>query len=280
VTTGSPKQPSAENEKTRSAAPKPHKQLSIKDIARSAGVHHSTVSRAMRGNPSISKKTTDRIRRIAKEAGFTASEVARSLATQKTRMIGVVVTILADPFHHEIIAGLDQVASENGYSVIIADSQGDPERELSVVRSFHARRVDAIVVMSSRVGARYMSQLSGRPIPIVLVNNQRHDSFEHSVNIDNIQGAFEAVRHLTSLGHTRIAYVGNQNHVHSNTERLFGYRQALDEADISYQPRFVTETELSADGGMVAIRRLLVLRPAPTAVFCYNDMLALGVLTF
>jgi DNA-binding LacI/PurR family transcriptional regulator len=232
----------------------------------------------MRGSPIVNKKTADHIRRIAREAGFTTNEVARSLVTQKSQMIGVVVTVLSDPFHHEIIAGLEQVAIENGYSVIIADSQGDPERELSVVRSFHARRVDAIVVMSSRVGARYMSQLSGRPIPIVLVNNQRHDSFVHSVTIDNGEGAFEAVRHLTGLGHTRIAYVGNQNRVYSNTERLNGYRQALDEADIRFQPRFVIQTEFTADGGIVAIRRLLALRPAPTAVFCYNDMLAMGVL--
>jgi DNA-binding LacI/PurR family transcriptional regulator len=233
----------------------------------------------MRDNPVVNKKTADRIRRIAKEAGFTANEVARSLVTQKTNMIGVVVTVLSDPFHHEIIAGLDQIANENGYSVIIADSQGDPERELSVVRSFHARRVDAIVVMSSRVGARYMSQLSGRAIPIVLVNNQRHEGFVHSVTIDNIVGALEAVRHLTGLGHTRIAYIGNKNRVYSNSERLLGYRQALDEAGIRYNPRFVVHSEFSPDGGMAAMNRLLTLRPAPTAVFCYNDMLALGVLT-
>ena len=133
--------------------------VSIKDIARSAGVHHSTVSRALHQFPPVKNATAEKIRRIAKDAGYTPSAVARSLATQKTRTIGVVVTEMTDPFHHEIISGLDEVASANGYSVIIATSQADPTREIRVVRSFNERRVDAIVVMSSRVGVRYMSVL-------------------------------------------------------------------------------------------------------------------------
>jgi DNA-binding LacI/PurR family transcriptional regulator len=175
----------------------------------------------------VKKETAARIRRIAEEAGFTVSAVARSLATQKTRMIGVVVTVITDPFHHDIISGLDEVADRNGYSVILADSQANPEREVRVVRTFNERRVDAIVVMSSRVGARYMSLLSERRIPIVLINNQRRDHYVHSVTIDNVRASFDAVRHLIDLGHTRIAYLGNQLGVYSDPERFSGYRQAL-----------------------------------------------------
>jgi len=252
--------------------------VSIKDIARAAGVHHSTVSRALRGRPMVKDETADRIRKIAKAAGFTISAVARSLVTQKTHLIGVVVTDITDPFHHEIISGLDKVAEENGYSVILADSQGHPDRECRVVRSFHERRVDAIVVMSSRVGGRYMSQLAERKIPIVLINNQRQESFVHSVRINNEEGATAAVRHLVALGHRRIAYIGNQNRVYSDTERMTGYRRALEEANIAVNQNFVVHTEFNPEGGIVAIRKLLAMKPAPTAVFCYSDLLALGVL--
>src|SRR5262245_40545010 len=108
------------------------KPVSIKDIARAAGVHHSTVSRALKGQPRVSRETAARIRAIAGNAGFTVSAVARSLATRRTAMIGVVVTTITDPFHHEIIAGLDEVATANNYSVIVADSQGEPDREVKV----------------------------------------------------------------------------------------------------------------------------------------------------
>jgi DNA-binding LacI/PurR family transcriptional regulator len=253
-------------------------QVSIKDIARAAGVHHSTVSRALHGVPLIKKETADRIRRIAADAGFTVSAVARSLATQKSRMIGVVVTMITDPFHHEIISGLDQVADERGYSVILADSQADSERELRVVRSFNERRVDAIVVMSSRVGARYVPLMSERKVPIVLINSQRHDDFVHSVTIDNVESAYVAVRHLTELGHRRIAYLGNQLGVYSDPERFSGYRQALADANIAFQPELVVHSDYSPEGSAQAMKRLLTGKNRPSAVFCYNDVMALGAL--
>jgi len=255
-----------------------HRAVSIKDIAKAAGVHHSTVSRALRDGPMVKDETADRIREIAKAAGFTISAVARSLATQKTHLIGVVVTDITDPFHHEIISGLDKVAEEKGYSVILADSQGDPDRERRVVRSFRERRVDAIVVMSSRVGGRYTPELAELKIPIVLINNQLREGFVHSVNINNVEGAIAAVRHLIALGHRRIAYIGNENPVYSDAERLMGYRRALEEANIEVNQDFIVHSEFGPEGGIVAVRKLLAMEPTPTAVFCYNDMLALGVL--
>jgi DNA-binding LacI/PurR family transcriptional regulator len=255
-----------------------HSAVSIKDIATAAGVHYSTVSRALHGVPLVKKETAARIRRIAEEAGFTVSAVARSLATQKTHMIGVVVTVITDPFHHDIISGLDEVADRNGYSVILADSQANPEREVRVVRTFNERRVDAIIVMSSRVGARYMSLLSERRIPIVLINNQRRDQYVHSVTIDNVRASFEAVRHLIDLGHTRIAYLGNQLGVYSDPERFSGYRQALAESDIPFQPEVVVHGDYTPEGGERSAKKLLALKRRPTAIFCYNDMLALGAL--
>lgn len=193
-------------------------------------------------------------------------------------MIGVVVTVITDPFHHEIISGLDEIADSEGYSVILADSQADSERELRIVRAFNERRVDGIVVMSSRVGARYVSLLSERRIPIVLINNQRRDQFVHSVTIDNVKASFDAVRHLIDLGHRRIAYLGNQLGVYSDPERFSGYRRALAEADIPFQPEFVVHGDYTPEGGVIAMKKLLALRERPTGVFCYNDMLAMGAL--
>lgn len=251
---------------------------SIKDIARVAGVSHSTVSRALRNSPLIPPETARRIQTIADELGYRASAVARSLVTRKTEAIGIVVTSIADPFNGEVVAGIEEVANQNGYSVILATSQTDPQREMAVVRSFHERRVDGIVVASSRVGALYLPTLAEMQIPIVLLNNQHPSEFVYSVSIDNIDGARKAASHLIGLGHTAIAYIGDETGLESDVERLKGLQDAMAAAYLKIRPEFI----LRGDGKSEAAARrafdLLALKDRPTAIFCYNDMSALGAL--
>src|SRR5580658_1808872 len=200
---------------------------SIKDIARVAGVSHSTVSRALRNSPLVNPKTIQDIQGIARGMGYQPSAVARGLVTRKTLTIGVVVTTIADPFVSEVVTGIELAANDSGYSVFLADSNADPAREKSVVHSFAERRVDGIVVTSSRVGALYTPLLSEMMVPIVLINNQHPGQFVHSVMIDNVPASREATDHLIRLGHRRIAYVGDQYGYQSDTERFTGYREAL-----------------------------------------------------
>jgi len=252
--------------------------VSIKDIARLAGVSHSTVSRALSNNPLIPAPTAQRIQKIAKNAGYSVSAVARSLVTRKTHAIGVVVTSIADPFNGEVVGGVEEIANQHGYSVILAGSQADPAREVAGVRSFEERRVDGILVASSRVGALYMPLLSELKIPIVLLNNQHPSEFVHSVSIDNIDGAYQATRHLIELGHKRVAYLGDRFGLHSDAERFAGYRKALLESGLRRRAEFVARGDGKPGGGKDAARQLLSLPKPPTAVFCYNDMSALGLL--
>ncbi len=253
------------------------KPVSIKDIAKLARVSHSTVSRALQNNPLVNAKTAERIRKIARESGYTASAVARSLVTKKTLTIGVVVTTIEDPFIGDVVSGVEQVANDHGYSVLLAQSQADPEREMRVVQSFHERRVDGILVTASRVGALYLPMLSGMKVPVVLINNQYGD-FCHSVLIENVEAAREATRHLVKLGHKRIAYIGDQFGYQSDTERMTGYRQALEEADLPFRPELVVHGDGKPQGGGAAAKKLLSLAARPTAIFCYNDQTAFGAL--
>jgi DNA-binding LacI/PurR family transcriptional regulator len=252
--------------------------ISIKDIARLAGVSHSTVSRALRGSPLIPAETANRIQRIANETGYTASAVARSLVTQKTQVIGVVVTTIADPFNGEVVAGIEETANQQGYSVILANSQAESERELAVVRSFQERRVDGIVVASSRVGALYQPLLAEIDIPIVLLNNQHPSKFIHSVTIDNHGGALEAVRHLVSLGHERVAYLGDNFGLQSDAERFQGFKTGMSEKNLPILPDLVVRGDGKPECAAEESRKLFALASRPTAIFCYNDMSALGVL--
>jgi DNA-binding LacI/PurR family transcriptional regulator len=255
------------------------KRASIKDIARLAKVSHSTVSRALSSSQLVNAKTAERIRRIAQEAGYCPSAAARSLVTSRTRTVGVVVTDIADPFAAEVVRGIEDTAAEHSYSIFLANSNADPDREMKVVRSFEERRVDGIIVTSSRVGSVYGASVSQTDVPIVLVNNQHPSDFLYSVTIANSEASQVATRHLIELGHRRIAYIGDRFGRQSDTERFAGYRAALDDADVAFRPEYVVHGDGKAGGGEEAMRRLLDLEERPTAVFCYNDITALGAMT-
>lgn len=251
---------------------------SIKDIARAAGVSHSTVSRALQGSKQVSAATAARIRKIAEEAGYRPSAAARSLVVGRSNTIGVVVTNIADPFVAGVVSGIEDMAEQHGYSVFLANSHAEPERELRVVRSFEERRVDGIIVTSSRVGALYVPVMERLRVPVVLLNNQHPSEFAHSVLIDNLGASYEATRHLVELGHRRIAYIGDRLGHQSDTERLTGYRRALEEAAIEFEPVLAVGGDGAPEGGEDAMAQLLSLPQPPTAVFCYNDMTALGAM--
>ncbi len=251
---------------------------SIKDIARLADVSYSTVSRALRDSPLVNRETAEKIRRIAHEFGYAPSAAARSLVTRRTESVGVVVTSIVDPFAAEVVGGIEDAAHEHGFTVLLAESQTNPDREVSAVRLLEERRVDGIIVTSSRVGALYMRLLSRMRVPIVLLNNQHPSEFVHSVMIANTEASQRLVEHLIGLGHRRIAYLGDRFGDQSDTERFAGYRQAITESDMAFEPELVIHGDGRAEGGVTAMDALLALSNPPTAVFCYNDMSALGAL--
>lgn len=253
-------------------------QPSIKDIARLARVSHPTVSRALQNSPLVNPQTAARIRKIAAETGYRASAVARGLVTRRTRTIGLVVTTVADPFASEVVCGVEQIANDHGYAVFLADSHADPERERKVVQALAERRVDGIIVTSSRVGAHYVPLLREMNVPIVLVNDQYPGDFVHSIMIENRNGMRAATEHLIGLGHRRIAYLGDKFGYQSDTERFAGYRAALDAAKIPFAEELAAMGDGKPEAAEQAMDQLLSLSDPPTAVCCYNDMSALGAM--
>ena len=259
--------------------PRQHlRQPSIKDIARLARVSHPTVSRALQNSPLVNPATAAKIRKIAEAAGYRASAVARGLVTRRTRTIGLVVTTVADPFAGEVACGIEQAANDHGYAVFLANSNCDAERERKVVQELAERRVDGIIVTSSRVGSDYLPMLADLNVPMVLVNDQYPGEFVHSVMITNQEGSHAATKHLIELGHRRIGYVGDRSGYQSDTERLAGYKQALAEAGIKFVGELTVKGDGRPEGAIAVVDGLLKLADPPTAVCCYNDMTALGAM--
>jgi DNA-binding LacI/PurR family transcriptional regulator len=254
--------------------------VSIKDIAKAAGVSHPTVSRALSDSPLISEETKARIQRLAQEMGYSPNALARGLVTRQTYSVGVVVTTIADPFVAEIVQGIEATAHDYGYTVILCNSESTPEREIAAVEMLHAKRVDGVIVTASRVGALYLEYLEQIGGPIVLINNHNEESgrYTFSVSVDNRHGGRLAAEHLAQLGHRRIAYVAGPANHSSDLDRLAGYRQALVEGGIEPDPALVVPGNGRPDGGEAALQAILALDPRPTAVFCYNDMTAIGLI--
>ena len=249
--------------------------ISIKDIAKAAGVASSTVSRALNDHPRISQETKDRINHLAKEMGYTPSLLARSLVTQDTATIGVVITMASDPFLTHLVTSIEEVAQEQGYSVLMSSSYLDPDRELELVGAFHGRRTRGIIVIGSQVDADYLQMRDRFPLPVVLTNCR---TYPYSVSTDNPAGAQRAIEHLVQLGHRRIAYIANQRSYRSNLDRMTSYQQVLAAHKIPVDTDLIVESDGTLQGGSAAARILLSRPQSPTAIFCFNDMTAIGVL--
>lgn len=260
-------------------------EVSIEDIARAAGVSHSTVSRALRDSTLISVNVRERIQRLAREMGYTPNAIAQSLQTRQTSMIGLVVTSISDPFWGDVMKGVEEVARESGFSVILSASHNDPDQEMAVIETFHRRRVDGILVAASRITGNYKARLNHARVPTVLINSQAESEagLLHWVSVDDRKGAQLAVEHLLQLGHCSIGYLGISSRPRSNQQRLLGYQSALAVANVPYNDArvvIIPGDEASHEEDIAAGKSSLplLLEAGVTAVFCYNDMTAVGVL--
>jgi LacI family transcriptional regulator, repressor for deo operon, udp, cdd, tsx, nupC, and nupG len=254
--------------------------ISIKDIARAAGVSHSTVSRALGDSSLVSAETKAHIQRLAHDMGYSPDAQARSLVMGRTRTIGVVVTTIADPFIAEIVQAIESTAHDHGYTVILVSSNAEPDREIKAVEMLRSKRVDGVIVTSSRVGALYHDHLERLGVPVVLINSHsRHSGpYTFAVNVDNRHGGWLATEHLIQLGHRRIAYLAGPADHSDDMDRLVGYCQALAKAGIPFDPALVAPGTGRGDAGERALPLFMALQPPPTAVFCYNDVTAIGLM--
>jgi DNA-binding LacI/PurR family transcriptional regulator len=251
----------------------------IKDIARRAGVSHSTVSRALRGSPLISDETTKRIRLIALEMGYHPSAAARSLKTNQTRALGVIVRNIDDPFFSEILQGIEDIAQAEGYSLFISSSQNESDRERMIVKAMREHRVDGVIICSTAFSTSQSRELVEHSVPIVVVNNQAAEDYRHAIHHDDVDGSRQITRYLIGLGHRRIAYLGNAISGRTTLDRLSGFKQAMEAAGLTVSEDYIHQVPGGEpEHGLAGVDHFLALTLRPTALVCYNDMMAIGVL--
>jgi len=251
----------------------------IKTIARLTGVSHSTVSRALRGSPLVAEETAERIRLAAQQAGYLPSAAARSLKTNRTRVLGVILSGIADPFFSEVLYGIEDCAQEGGYSLFIGSANHDPDKEQKIIQTMLEQRIDGVIICSTPVSAERGSQFPTDAFPIVVVNNQAADNYNYSIYHDDIDGSRQVARHLIELGHTRIAYLGNALSGKTTLDRLNGFKAEMAAHGLTVDAQYIHHVAGgTAEMGALGMQHLLKLQPLPSAVMCFNDMLAVGVL--
>jgi DNA-binding LacI/PurR family transcriptional regulator len=251
----------------------------IKDVAKRAEVSHSTVSRALRGNPLISDETSERVRQAALEMGYHPSAAARSLKTHQTKALGVILRNIDDPFFSEILQGIEDVAQREGYSIFISSSQNDAERERSVVEAMREHRVDGVIICSTSFSSSQSRLLIDHGAPIVVVNNQAAEDYRYSIYHDDEDGCRQLTRYLIEQGHQRIAYLGNSLSGRTTLDRLSGFQQEMLAAGMPLPAEYIQQVAGgSPEDGQSGLKHFLGLADRPTALVCFNDMMAIGVL--
>ncbi|MEN6571942.1 MAG: LacI family DNA-binding transcriptional regulator [Anaerolineaceae bacterium] len=251
----------------------------IKDIAKRLDISHSTVSRALNGSSLIADSTAKRIRQTAEEMGYMHSAAARSLKTNRTQALGVIVSQVDDPFFGEILRGIEEVAQNNEYSIFMAASQHDPEKERRIVQSMREHRVDGVIICSASLSQAQSKQFTKYGIPIVVVNNQSAEDYRYSIYHDDVDGSRQVTRYLIGLGHQRIAYLGNSASGRTNWERISGFQQEMAVSNLAVPAEYIFGVPGGGpENGVKGVAYFLALEPRPTAIVCFNDMIAAGVL--
>ncbi|AIF48244.1 LacI family DNA-binding transcriptional regulator [Dyella japonica] len=243
-------------------------------MAAAANVSVATVSRALQRPEIVSEATRQHIHDVVKRLGYTPNALARNLRTARTRLIVALLPDIANPFFSEVIRGIEQVAHESGYSVLLGETQGSLVREQAYADMVAARQADGIITMSHRVPAIPMP---GR-LPVVNACEYVKDSQISSVYVDNIAAAGIAVDYLVMLGHCDIAFISGPPASPICVDREQGYRLALQRADIAINPALTVAGDFSIEAGERAIELLLSQGQSFTAVFCSNDEMAIGAM--
>jgi LacI family transcriptional regulator len=253
--------------------------VTIQDVAAHAGVSAMTVSRVINESPRVSPDTRQRVEASIAKLGYVPNRLARGLIQRKTHAFGVIVPDVANPFFTLVVRGIEQVAWRAGYHVILCDTQGDLERERDYLEDMVEFQVDGVLI--APVGDRSRPQLrrlARNNVPFVLVDRSITDFDADLVQGDSIGGARQLVDHLIELGHTRIAMVTETSEVSTARDRLRGYRDALENAGIEFDPELVVESSaIDPDAAAEAAGRLLGLATPPTAIFAVNNIAVVGV---
>jgi LacI family transcriptional regulator len=253
--------------------------VTVKDVAHAAGVSQATAARALGGYGYVSPHSRRLIEEKARELGYRRHAVARALASRVTHTVGLIVSDIENSFFAAAARGLSDALEPAGYTILLANSDEDLEREERLVEAFRTRRADGLVLVPASSSKRpHLVDLVDAGVPLVLFDRPVRGLKADIVVVDNKQGARTAVAHLLRLGHRRIGLLSDPPGILTSAERIQGYRDAHEEAGVAVDERLITLTGPTQADGHRAAKELLARAKRPTAVFAANNMMSVGTL--
>jgi LacI family transcriptional regulator len=252
--------------------------MDIHTVARLAKVSTATVSRTINHVPTVNAKMAKRVWEAIKELDYLPNTQARALVSGRSRLLGLIVSEITNPFFPELIQGFEDVAVEQGYEILISSTNYDPERMKRCIRRMVERKAEGVAVMTFGIEEPLLEQLADRNVPLAFIDVGPERPGISLLRVNYLQGIRQGVQHLAALGHREIAFVTGPLRLHSAQSRLAAFRRAAGECGITVEPDRIVEGDHTMEGGMSAAEKLLTSGNRPTAVMCSNDMTAIGVL--
>ena len=250
--------------------------MDIREIARRAKVSTATVSRAINRVPTVDPQLAKRVWKVVDELGYYPNTQARALVSGRSRIFGLIVSEITNPFFPEIVQTFENLAVENNYEILVTSTVHDPKRMESSVRRMIERRVDGVAILTFGMEDTLIEHLRFRKVPLVFVDVGPDVPGIVNIRVNYQNGIRQAVQHLAALRHTRIAFVTGPLHLKSALARREAFKVSMIEIGLS--PELIVVGDHRMEGGMQALVELNNLSNRPTAVLCSNDMTAIGVM--
>ncbi len=250
----------------------------IRTVASLAKVSIATVSRTINGSPAVSERLSKRVWQAIEQLNYFPNTHARSLVSGRSRILGIIVENITNPFFPELIQSFEEIAVAHGYEILVSSSNSDPAILTNCVRRMLERKVEGVAVLTFGEEEPVLSQLVNNDIPMVLAEFKLEQSKTSTILLDYTTGIHAAVRHLVDLGHSRIAFLAGPHKLHSAVTRENDFRTAMKSAKLTVQKQWVIECDHTLKGGVAGFGKLQALQSQPTAILCSNDMTAIGVL--
>lgn len=250
----------------------------IHAVAQLAKVSIATVSRTINRIPTVDPKLAQRVWKAIEELGYSPNTQARALVSGRSRLLGLIVSEITNPFFPELIQGFEEVAVQSGYEILISSTNYDPHRMEVCINRMLERKVDGVAVMTFGIEAPLLDRLAARNIPLVFVDVSPEGPLFSKIEVDYFHGIREGVQHLAVLGHRKIGFISGPLHLHSAQARKKAFLRAVSEVGMTPQEKWMPEGDHSLEGGIAGMKHILKSRDLPTAVMTSNDMTAIGVL--
>jgi LacI family transcriptional regulator len=252
--------------------------LDIRTVAQTAGVSVATVSRVINNVQSVDPKLSKRVWNAVSQLGYIPNTQARALVSGKSKLFGLIISDITNPFFPELIQGFEDKAVEVGYETLIGSTNYDLRKMELCVQRMLERKVEGVAVMTFGIEEPLLERLTSQRIPMVFVDVAAPDAPISAIKVDYCKGLFEAVQHLAVLGHRRIAFLRGPLRLHSAIARVEAFQQAAKSIGLRVPPEYIFVGNHTTEMGSIGAETLLSLKEPPTAILCSNDMTAIGVM--